>query len=46
MADENIYDEIEIEVSSFSPIIISLQQRKKTPLPTVPRRLPPHKIKK
>lgn len=34
MADENIYDEIEIEVS-FS------HQEKKTPLPTVPQRLPP-----
>lgn len=34
MADENIYDEIEIEVSVS-------HQEKKTPLPTVPQRLPP-----
>lgn len=31
MADENIYDEIEIEVSNFSPIIIISHKEKKTP---------------
>lgn len=31
MADENIYDEIEIEVSSFSPIIIIISHKEKRP---------------
>lgn len=46
MADENIYDEIEIEVSSFSPIIIS-HKEKRPPSPQFHNvSLPPHKIKK
>lgn len=39
MADENIYDEIEIEVSNFSPIIIS--HKEKRPPSPLPQRLPP-----